>query len=56
MPNSVSIVKTAEAWVVRLVEDGARHERTFELEAHATNWAMGQAHRLKVENVDFPSR
>ena len=44
--NIVEIVRDADAWIVRITENGDVFERDFEMEVHASSFADGQRIRL----------
>jgi hypothetical protein len=50
MRTSVEVESRDGRWVVIVDEpNGARHERVFAFEQHATSWADGQRVRLSLE-------
>ncbi len=48
----VTVDKVDGKWVVTIVEDEARAERSFDFEAFARSYADGQRHRLGLSLPD----
>jgi hypothetical protein len=49
---SISVYQDGERWVVRILENGERYERSFSTQEHANNYAAGQRKRHHNESED----
>jgi hypothetical protein len=48
--SSISVHQEDDRWIVRILENGERHERSFSTEEHANSYAAGQRKRLQAES------